>query len=140
MNTTLLLILIAISTLVIGFIIGNLLSKLKFKQQTTDLEKEIASLQNNQANFEVQKREKEVLFSQQKEDFLKRLDEKTKENGELRREKEFSSIELARKNEELKNLQLKLNENKEEVEKLQDKFTKEFENLANKVKSSFNAG
>ena len=133
MNTTLLLILIAISTLVIGFIIGNLLSKLKFKQQTTDLEKEIASLQNNQANFEVQKREKEVLFSQQKEDFLKRLDEKTKENGELRREKEFSSIELARKNEELKNLQLKLNENKEEVEKLQDKFTKEFENLANKI-------
>ncbi|MDE0535110.1 DNA recombination protein RmuC [Tenacibaculum sp. L6] len=133
MNTTLLLVLIAISTLVIGFIIGNLLSKLKFKQQTTDLEKEIASLQNNQANFEVQKREKEVLFSQQKEDFLKRLDEKTKENSELRREKEFSSIELARKNEELKNLQLKLNENKEEVEKLQDKFTKEFENLANKI-------
>ena len=133
MNTTLLLILIAISTLVIGFIIGNLLSKLKFKQQTTDLEKEIASLQNNQANFEIQKREKDVLFSQQKEDFLKRLDEKTKENGELRREKEFSSIELARKNEELKNLQLKLNENKEEVEKLQEKFTKEFENLANKI-------
>ncbi|CAM1340646.1 DNA recombination protein RmuC [Tenacibaculum aestuarii] len=133
MNTTLLLILIAISALLIGFVIGNLLSKLKFKQQTTDLEKEIASLQNNQANFEVQKREKEVLFSQQKEDFLKRLDEKTKENGELRREKEFSSIELARKNEELKNLQLKLNENKEEVEKLQEKFTKEFENLANKI-------
>jgi DNA recombination protein RmuC len=30
-------------------------------------------------------------------------------------------------------LQLKLNDNKEEVEKLQDKFTKEFENLANKI-------
>ena len=133
MNTTLLLILIAISTLVIGFIIGNLLSKLKFKQQTTDLEKEIASLQNNQTSFEAQKREKEQFFSQQKEDFLKRLDEKTKENSELRREKDFSSIELARKNEELKNLQLKLNENKEEVEKLQEKFTTEFENLANKI-------
>ncbi|WP_028891953.1 DNA recombination protein RmuC [Tenacibaculum sp. 47A_GOM-205m] len=133
MNTTLLLILIAISTLVIGFIIGNLLSKLKFKQQTTDLEKEIASLQNNQTSFEAQKREKEQFFSQQKEDFLKRLDEKTKESNELRREKDFSSIELARKNEELKNLQLKLNENKEEVENLQEKFTKEFENLANKI-------
>ncbi|RKF03891.1 DNA recombination protein RmuC [Tenacibaculum lutimaris] len=133
MNTTLLLIFIAISTLVIGFIIGNLLSKLKFKQQTTDLEKEIASLQNNQTSFEAQKREKEQFFSQQKEDFLKRLDEKTKENNELRREKDFSSIELARKNEELKNLQLKLNENKEEVENLQEKFTKEFENLANKI-------
>ena len=133
MNTTLLLILIAISALLIGFVIGNLLSKLKFKQQTSDLEKEIVTLQNHQTSFEIQKREKEESFSQQKEDFLKRLDEKTKENNELRREKEFSSIELARKNEELKNLQLKLNENKEEVEKLQDKFTKEFENLANKI-------
>lgn len=133
MNTTLLLILIAISTLLIGFVIGNLLSKLKFKQQTSDLEKEIVTLQNHQANFEVQKREKEEAFSQQKEDFLNRLDEKTKENSELRREKEFTALELARKNEELKNVQLKLQENKEEVEKLQDKFTKEFENLANKI-------
>lgn len=133
MNTTLLLILIAISTLLIGFVIGNLLSKLKFKQQTSDLEKEIVTLQNHQANFEIQKKEKEESFSQQKEDFLNRLDEKTKENSELRREKEFTALELARKNEELKNLQLKLQENKEEVEKLQDKFTKEFENLANKI-------
>ncbi|WP_440121615.1 DNA recombination protein RmuC [Tenacibaculum sp. Ill] len=133
MNTTLLLILIAISTLLIGFVIGNLLSKLKFKQQTSDLEKEIVTLQNHQANFEIQKKEKEESFSQQKEDFINRLDEKTKENSELRREKEFTALELARKNEELKNVQLKLQENKEEVEKLQDKFTKEFENLANKI-------
>ncbi|MEQ3499139.1 DNA recombination protein RmuC [Tenacibaculum sp. SSH1-16] len=133
MNTTLLLILTAASTLLIGFVIGNLLSKLKFKQQTSDLEKEIVTLQNHQANFDIQKKEKEESFSQQKEDFLNRLDEKTKENSELRREKEFTALELARKNEELKNLQLKLNENKEEVEKLQDKFTKEFENLANKI-------
>nr|WP_299033648.1 DNA recombination protein RmuC [uncultured Tenacibaculum sp.] len=133
MNTTLLLILIAVSTLLIGFVIGNLLSKLKFKQQTSDLEKEIVTLQNHQANFEIQKKEKEESFSQQKEDFLNRLDEKNKENSELRREKEFTALELARKNEELKNVQLKLQENKEEVEKLQDKFTKEFENLANKI-------
>ncbi|AZJ31667.1 DNA recombination protein RmuC [Tenacibaculum mesophilum] len=133
MNTTLLLILTATSTLLIGFVIGNLLSKLKFKQQTSDLEKEIVTLQNHQANFDIQKKEKEESFSQQKEDFLNRLNEKTKENSELRREKEFTALELARKNEELKNLQLKLQENKEEVEKLQDKFTKEFENLANKI-------
>ncbi|MHC9087582.1 DNA recombination protein RmuC [Tenacibaculum sp. IMCC1] len=133
MNTTLLLILTTTSTLLIGFVIGNLLSKLKFKQQTSDLEKEIVTLQNHQANFDIQKKEKEESFSQQKEDFLNRLDEKTKENSELRREKEFTALELARKNEELKNLQLKLQENKEEVEKLQDKFTKEFENLANKI-------
>ena len=34
---------------------------------------------------------------------------------------------------ELKSLEAKLTENKGEVEKLNEKFTKEFENLANKI-------
>lgn len=122
MNTALTIIIVAILTLIIGFVIGNLLSKLKVKQQLTDLEKEIASLQNNQSNLETQKN-----------DINNRLEVKTKEVEEIRREKEFLSNELARKNEELKNLQLKLNENKEEVEKLQEKFTKDFEILASKI-------
>ncbi len=122
MNTSLLIGLVAISTLILGFIIGNLLSKLKVKQLITDLEKELATLQIKKYNLETQKVE-----------IQDRLKEKTKETEEIRREKEFSSIELARKNEELRNIQLKLNENKKEVEKLQEKFTKEFENLANKI-------
>ncbi|MBA6155091.1 DNA recombination protein RmuC [Tenacibaculum sp. S7007] len=122
MNTTLLIVLVALTTLILGFIIGNLLSKLKLKQFITDLEKEISSLKNNHSNIEIQKK-----------DIQNRLEEKSKETEEIRREKEFSSIELARKNEELKNLQIKLNENKDEVEKLQEKFSKEFENLANKI-------
>ncbi|WP_272149176.1 DNA recombination protein RmuC [Tenacibaculum aiptasiae] len=122
MNTTLIIILVALFTLILGFIIGTLISKLKTKQVVSDLEKEMSAIEINQSNMEVQKRE-----------IQNRLEEKVKEIEEIRREKEFSSIELARKNEELKNLQLKLNENKEEVEKLQDKFTKEFENLANKI-------
>lgn len=122
MNTTLIIILVALFTLILGFIIGTLISKLKTKELVSDLEKEMSSLEINQSNIEVQKRE-----------IQDRLEEKVKETEEIRREKEFSSIELARKNEELKNLQLKLNDNKEEVEKLQEKFTKEFENLANKI-------
>ncbi|WP_299157852.1 DNA recombination protein RmuC [uncultured Tenacibaculum sp.] len=122
MNTTLIIILVAFFTLILGFIIGTLISKLKTKQVVSDLEKEMSVLEINQSNIEVQKRE-----------IQDRLEEKVKETEEIRREKEFSGIELARKNEELKNLQLKLNDNKEEVEKLQEKFTKEFENLANKI-------
>ncbi|CAL2080911.1 DNA recombination protein RmuC [Tenacibaculum sp. 190524A02b] len=133
MNTTLLLIITTLSGLILGIIIGNLLGKLALKKATESLDKDNAKLSNTIANLETQKIEKEHSYKQQKEDFKLRLDEKVKENSELRREKEFSAIELARKNEELKNLQLKLNENKEEVEKLQDKFTKEFENLANKI-------
>ena len=57
----------------------------------------------------------------QKDEIQDRLNDKIKGIEEIRREKEFFSIELVRKNEELKNLQLKLNENKDEVEKLQEK-------------------
>ena len=122
MDTSLLISVIASCTLIFGFIIGNLLSKLKIKQRITEIEKKLAAQQINSSNLEIQKTE-----------IQGRLIEKSKETEEIRREKEFLNIELARKNEELKNLQLKLNENKNEVEKLQDKFTKEFENLANKI-------
>ena len=97
MNTTILIILIAVSTLILGFIIGNLFAKVTFKQQSANFEKEIATLQNKQANFEFQQQETRLRF-----------DEKSKETEEIRREKEFLSVELATKNEALKNLQLKL--------------------------------
>ncbi|MGG8496742.1 DNA recombination protein RmuC [Tenacibaculum sp. TC6] len=133
MNTTLFILIAVISGLLLGIVIGNLLGKLALKKATGELEKENNSLTATIHNLETLKQEKEQSFVQQKEDFIQRLNEQVKENSELRREKEFSAIELAKKNEELKNLQIKLNENKEEVEKLQDKFTKEFENLANKI-------
>ncbi len=133
MNTTVLVIIIALIGLALGVIIGNLLGKLNLKKATGELEKDNNILQNKVENLEIQKKEKEESFNQQKEDFSTRLNDKNKEINELRREKEFSSIELARKNEELKNLQVKLHENKEEIESLQEKFTKEFENLANKI-------
>ena len=122
MNTSLLIGLVAFCSLLLGFIIGNFLSKLKAKQLMTDLEKKISTEEINSSNLKSQKTE-----------IQSRLNDKTKEVEEIRREKEFFNVELARKNEELKNLKLKLNENKEEVEKLQEKFTKEFENLANKI-------
>lgn len=133
MNTTLFILIAVTSGLLLGIIIGNLLGKLALKKATGELEKENNSLTATIHNLETLKQEKEHSFVQQKEDFIQRLNEQVKENSELRREKEFSAIELAKKNEELKNLQIKLNENKEEVEKLQGKFTKEFENLANKI-------
>ncbi|WNW02367.1 DNA recombination protein RmuC [Tenacibaculum sp. HL-MS23] len=122
MDTSLLIGITALCTLIFGFVIGYLLSKLKVKQQLADLEKKITTQQINSSNLEIQKTEIQGRFT-----------DKEKETVEIRREKEFLNIELARKNEELKNLQIKLNENKIEVEKLQDKFTKEFENLANKI-------
>lgn len=56
-----------------------------------------------------------------------------KEVDTLRNEKEHLVIENTRQLGDLKSLQEKLSENRNEVEKLQEKFTKEFENLANKI-------
>ena len=48
-------------------------------------------------------------------------------------EKEAINIQLSKKEVDFENLWQRNKEQKEEVEKLQDKFTKEFENLANKI-------
>jgi DNA recombination protein RmuC len=51
----------------------------------------------------------------------------------LRKEKEQLLIENTKNVAEINTLSSKLSENKEEAEKIQEKFTKEFENLANKI-------
>ena len=51
----------------------------------------------------------------------------------IRNEKEKLTILITEKSSKINHLQEKLSDNKKEVEKLQEKFTKEFENLANKI-------
>lgn len=133
MNATLLDIIVALICISLGIIIGNLLGKIKANKIIHDSEKNKNILQNKLDNLVVQKTEIEKFISKQKEEFADHLDQKNNEINTLRSEKDFSSIELVKKNEELKNLHLKLKENKEEIGQLQEKFTKEFENLANKI-------
>lgn len=120
-------------TLGIGIFIGKLLGQLSAKKISASLEQELTTFKNRVTHLEQQKEEKTKSFETQKQEWAARLEEKNKETNEIRREKESTTIALTRRNEELKNLQQKLNENKEEVTKLQEKFTKEFENLANKI-------
>ncbi|WP_299392730.1 DNA recombination protein RmuC [uncultured Gelidibacter sp.] len=61
------------------------------------------------------------------------LDKLEIEREHIRREKDFLNTELTRRNSDFENLALKNQEQKAEVEKLQEKFAKEFENLANKI-------
>lgn len=133
MDATLLLLIIGFTGIIIGLIIGLLFGKLSLKKETTILEKQNNTLQTTIDSLYLQKKDTAQNYIEQKEALQKRLEENSNENNEVRREKEFLSIALATKNEEHKNLQIKLNENKQEVEKLQEKFTKEFENLANKI-------
>jgi len=104
-----------IIALVGGIFIGKILFKAKLSQITGTLEERINQLQNQ---LEQALRQKEELKTE--------LDEKREKNVLLQNE-------LTRRNTEFENLQQKNLEQKQEVEKLNEKFTKEFENLANKI-------
>ena len=113
---------IAIVFALIGMFIGKLLSKLNFEKDKTALEKEKSTLE-----------ERLILLQQSKENIENNFIESqiALKNNQLEKEKLITTN--ARQDSEIQNLQIKLTENKGEVEKLNEKFTKEFENLATKI-------
>ena len=122
MNDLIIYFLIALIFSAIGFFIGKLLAKLNFEKEKTSVEKEKSTLE-----------ERVVLLQQSKEITENNFIESQKEFKTLQQEKESLISEKSTLISELKSLELKLNDNKDEVEKLNEKFTKEFENLANKI-------
>ena len=70
---------------------------------------------------------------QQIEQLKSQLNQTVQERETIRTEKEYLAIQLSKKETDFENLWERNKEQKEEVEKLQEKFTKEFENLANKI-------
>ena len=113
---------IAIVFALIGLFIGKLRSKLKFEKDKTALEKEKSTLE-----------ERLILLQQSKENIENNFIESqiALKNNQLEKEKLITTN--ARQDSEIQNLQIKFIENKGEVEKLNEKFTKEFENLATKI-------
>ena len=106
---------ISLVSIAIGILLGRYMSKLKFERETSTLE------------------ERQRTSNEQKSELENKLINVSSEKLALRTEKEVLLIENTRHVSELNNLKVKLSENKQEVEKLQEKFTKEFENLANKI-------
>ncbi|MAZ71734.1 MAG: DNA recombination protein RmuC [Flavobacteriaceae bacterium] len=115
MNETILFLILAAVCLLIGAFLGNLFARLKLKTETGKLEERL-----QQASFQQEKLEE-------------RFNTALQEREDIRKEKDYLNAELIRRNEQFDNLELKNREQKAEVEKLQEKFTKEFENLANKI-------
>lgn len=104
-----------LAALLIGALLGYIVSKLS-------LEKKLS-----QSNSDHKACVSELEF------INKNLNDYKLELNALRIEKENLSVNLARKEGEGRLLMEKLTEQKNELEKLQDKFTKEFELLANKI-------
>ena len=132
-----LLIALIFAALIIGLYFGKLISGLKSKnteailleknnQLLLQVEELKNQLSNNLNNFKF-----EVLDL--KNSAQLQTEKLEKEREEIRREKDFLSTELTKRNAEFENLELKNKEQKAEVEQLQEKFEKEFENLANKI-------
>lgn len=113
---------IALIFSLIGFFIGKILSKLNFEKEKTNVEKEKATLE-----------ERLALLQQSKDMVENNYIELQKEEKNNQLEKEELLTLNTRQDSEIKNLQLKLDEHKAEVEKLQKKFTNDFEVLANKI-------
>jgi DNA recombination protein RmuC len=78
--------------------------------------------------------EEKVLAGQaQIQNFKETLEKERDEKEVIRNEKDSLAIQLSKKEVDFENLWERNKEKKQEVEQLQEKFTKEFENLANKI-------
>ncbi|WP_298534797.1 DNA recombination protein RmuC [uncultured Algibacter sp.] len=137
MNDNIILILSILIAAAIGGYLGMLFTKLKSKSEQSTLQERNSNLQEQlnhlKGSAEEEKNKQTEVFKNQVEELKSTITKLENERESIRREKEFLNAELTRRNTEFENLTLKNNEQKEEVEKLQEKFTKEFENLANKI-------
>ncbi|MGV8947505.1 MAG: DNA recombination protein RmuC [Lutibacter sp.] len=115
MSEFVLYVLIALIFLALGFVIGKLLTKSNYEKVTSELE-----IRNK-------------LLLEDKQINELNTNKLIQEKDTLNDEKHLIDIKLTQKISEFNNLEEKLNENKAEVEKLQEKFSKEFEILASKI-------
>ncbi len=128
---------IFIIALGIGIFFGRLIANLKSKSESGRLEERNNQLTlhidelKSQYNRDLEKQKEEAEY--QRKEYREQIDKLDRSLSEIRQEKENISLQLTRKVSEFKNLQERSEEQKAEVEKLNEKFQKEFENLANKI-------
>jgi DNA recombination protein RmuC len=115
MNDNLMIIIAFIIALSIGIFIGKIIFSANSKSEKASLEEKVKGL------------------LQQIEQLKLQLNQIIQERENIRTEKEALAIQLSKKETDFENLWERNKEQKEEVEQLQQKFTKEFENLANKI-------
>ena len=108
-----------IVALAIGVFIGKLLFSAKSQSEKSFLEERLNNLKEQ--------------YQIGKSDWDTKLQQVIEEKETIRNEKESINIQLTKKEVDFENLWQRNKEQKEDVEKLQEKFNKEFENLANKI-------
>lgn len=112
--------------LFVGIYVGKMLSASKFQS-----EKAISEERLNALNGQLQMLKEQ--FENEKSNFQKQLQFNISEKENIRTEKDSLAIQLSKKEVDFENLWERHKEQKSEINELQEKFTKEFENLANKI-------
>ena len=126
MNTAIITLFTFVIALSIGIYFGKLLFSAQSKTEKIGLEEKLIALQSQ---FNIVKEQGQI----DKNSSEKQLQLSNSEKETIRTEKDSLAIQLSRKEVDFENLWERNLEQKREVEKLQEKFTKEFENLANKI-------
>jgi DNA recombination protein RmuC len=124
--TALTFLLIFVVALTIGFFIGKILSAAKSQNEKTGLEAQANGLLSQIDQLKLQLQQGQTTAEKQ-------IAQINLEKEAIRTEKEALQIQLTKKEADFDNLWERHKEQKNEVEQLQEKFTKEFENLANKI-------
>ncbi|UOY07010.1 DNA recombination protein RmuC [Muricauda sp. SCSIO 64092] len=115
MSQELMYLLVGLLAIVVGILVGIYIQKLKTR--------------SNESIW----LEREQQLNQSLTTLNAKLDLENEEKKQIQNEKEQLGHQLVRYQADLENLERINTEQKEEVEKLQEKFTKDFENLANKI-------
>ena len=126
MSTVLPFLLAFVIALILGIFIGKLIFSARFQSEKISLEEKMIA-----ANYQINQLKEQATSD--KSNFDKQLQLSNVEKETIRTEKDSLAIQLSKKEVDFENLWERNKEQKEEVEKLQEKFTKEFENLANKI-------
>lgn len=126
MDLSPLVIILLLITIILGIFIGKFLFSAQAKSKLASLQQSLNSLQIELSLLKDQHRQSVSAY-----DF--RIATMQMENEKIRIEKESFAIQLTKRDADFHHLRERHLEQKTEVEQLQNKFTKEFENLANKI-------
>ncbi|MFH6999279.1 DNA recombination protein RmuC [Flavobacterium sp. FlaQc-57] len=112
--------------LFVGIYLGKLLFSARFQSEKVSLEERLNA---NVNQLQLQKEQ----FENERRNFEKQVHSINSEKEYIRTEKDSLAIQLSKKEVDFENLWERHKEQKNEITELQEKFTKEFENLANKI-------
>ncbi len=126
MSDTIILLFAFVTALALGIFIGKIIFSAKSSSERKVLEERNNSLLSSLEQIKQQ-------LQNEKQGIEKQLVQVAAERDSLRTAKDTLTVQLTKKETDFDNLMERMREQRKEADELREKFTKEFENLANKI-------